>query len=185
MTEIGKPFHAPRQGGNHLLAGATLLAAIFVAVQAWYARSSFVEGEASRRLERKLDICFENFDAAARLDAALRQAVPSMQGQETWPPKVAIEDARHLAQVQRDIVPLLDTLQSGLTKAQVLGGLDKYRAYLAQQMQGLSKQLNDASPAQIMTQDAATKAMLNRLSEFVGAQYSVFTGCRLVAEGEA
>lgn len=170
---------------NFTLAAGTLLAALFVAVQAWYARSSFVEGEASRRLERKLDLCFENFDAAASLDAALRRAVPSMQTQEVWPPKIVIEGASHLLEVQQSIVPLLDALDSGLTKASVLGGLDKYRAYLAQQLQGLSKQLIDVAPAQIIEQDEPTMLMLNRLSEFVGAQYSVFTGCRLIAEGEA
>jgi len=174
-----------RNPSNHLLAGATLLAAMFVAVQAWYARSSFVEGEASRRIERKLDICFDNFDAAARLDSALRKAVPAMQAQEIWPPKIVIEDGKQLIEVKRVIVPLLDQLDSGLTKASVLGGLDKYRGYLAQQMQGLSKQLNDTKPMQIVENDEATLLMLNRLSEFVGAQYSVFTGCRLIAKGDA
>ena len=51
---------------NYTLAAGTLVAALFVAVQAYYARSSYVEGEATRFLERKLDICFENFDAAAQ-----------------------------------------------------------------------------------------------------------------------
>ena len=41
---------------NYTLAAGTLLAAGFVAVQAYYARSSYVEGEATRFLERKLDI---------------------------------------------------------------------------------------------------------------------------------
>ncbi len=170
---------------TYTLAAGTLLAAVFVAVQAYYARSSCVEGEASRLLERKLDICFENFDVAARLDAALRQAVPSMQGQEVWPPKIVIESAAHLTRVQREVVPLLDSLEAGLTKAKVLGGLDKYRAYLAQQLQGLSKRLVDASPEAVAAGDGPTEEMLGRLSEFVGAQYSVFTGCRLVAEGDA
>ena len=70
---------------NFMLAGGTLLAAIFVAIQAYYARSSYVEADATRFLERKLDICFENFDDAARLDAMLRVTVPNMADQDVWP----------------------------------------------------------------------------------------------------
>lgn len=170
---------------NYTLAAGTLLAASFVAVQAWYARSSYVEAEATKFLERELDICFENFDAAARLDAALRQAVPAMQGSEAWPPKVTLATPADLAVLKRDVVPMLDRLDAGLTKAQVLGGLDKYRAYLAQQMRGLSKRILDIAPDRIGPEHDETSQTLARLSDFVGAQYSVFTGCRLIAEGDA
>jgi len=170
---------------NFILAGGTLLAAIFVAVQAFYARSSFVEGEASRFLERKLDICFENFDDAARLDAALRLAVPGMVAQETWPPKVVIDTPASLALVQRDVVPILDALDAGLTKATVLDTLDKHRAYLAQQLRGLSKRLLDLTPAQLSPDNPEAATALRLLSDFLCAQYSVFTGCRLIAEGKA
>ncbi len=170
---------------NYVLAGGTLLAASFVAVQAYYARSSFVEGEATRFLERKLDLCFENFDDAARLDAALRLAVPGMAMQRTWPPRVVVETGAKLAAVQSDVVPALDALEAGLTKARVLGGLDKYRAYLAQQVRGLSKQVMDLTPAALGPENETTTAIFARLSDFLGAQYSVFTGCRLVAEGKA
>lgn len=175
-----------------VLAASTFLAAAFVAVQAFYARTSYVEGEATRFLERKLDICFENFDAAARIDAGLRQAIPGMASADDWPPKVRVESADVLARVKTEIVPLLDRLDAGLTKAQVLGGLDKYRAYLGQELRGLSKQLLDLNPATLAAENnpdnpdhKANAAVFNKLSEFIGAQYAVFTGCRLVAEGKS
>ncbi len=185
MSRPGTDPPPARGSGNYLLAAATLLAALFVAVQAWYARTSFVEASATRLLEKKLDICFDNFDAAAELDAALRLAVPEMMLQETWPPKVVIEDAARLATLQRDVVPKLNALESGLTKASVLGPLDKYRSYLTQQVRGLSKRLMDLRPEQLGPENEETKAVSALLSDFLEAQYSVFTGCRLVAEGEA
>ena len=169
---------------NYILAGGTMLAAIFVAVQAWYARSTFLEGEATRVLERKLDHCFDNFDQAAQLDSALRLASPGMDMQETWPPMVVVKTPQKLAAIQSDVVPKIDALESGLTKASVLGGLDKYRDYLAQQVRGLSKQLLDLNPAQFDPENDETKAVFAKLSDFLGAQYSVFTGCRLIAEGK-
>ena len=169
---------------NYILAGGTLLAASFVAIQAFYARTSYIEGEANRLVEKKLAICFDNFDAAAKIDAQLRRAVPGMAAQP-WPPRVTVEDAAGLARLQRDVVPRLDELEAGLTKATVLGPLDKYRAYLAQQARGLSKRLLDLSPDQIGTDDPEAEAAFALLSEFLGAQYSVFTGCRFVAEGKA
>jgi len=170
---------------NYTLAAGTLLAAAFVAVQAYYARSSYVEGEATRFLERKLDICFENFDAAAKLDATLRNVVPGMRAQDVWPPMIAIETQRDLVRLQDTVAPMLDKLEAGFTKAQVLGGLDKYRAYLAQQLSGLSKRLYDINPGDMTAQIEENNAVLKQLSEFVGGQYSVFTGCRLIARGEA
>ncbi|TNF22010.1 MAG: hypothetical protein EP318_05170 [Rhodobacteraceae bacterium] len=168
-----------------VLAASTFLAATFVAVQAFYARTSYVEGEATRFLERKLDICFENFDTAARIDGALRHTVPGMASEAEWPPKVRVKSPEVLARIKRDIVPLLDGLEAGLTKAQVLGGLDKYRSYLAQQLRGLSKRLMDMNPATLADDNKENAAVFNKLSEFMGAQYSVFTGCRLVAEGKS
>ena len=169
---------------NYILAGGTLLAALFVAIQAFYARTSYVEASQTRFLEKKLDICFENFDAAAALDASLRVAAPEMMMQEVWPPRVEVKDAERLAAVQLRVVPRLDALQAGLTKASVLGDLDKYRAYLAQQLRGLSKRVLDVSPVQVADQSDDTKAVFAALSDFIGAQYSVFTGCRLIAEGK-
>ena len=169
---------------NYMLAGGTLIAALFVAVQAYYARSSYVEADATRFLERKLDICFENFDDAAQLDSMLRATVPGMTEQEVWPPKVRIETPRALAEIQTKVVPLLDKLTAGLTKASVLGGLDKYRQYLSERINGLSKKLLDLRPADLDPENPTTQAIVAQLSDFIGAQYSVFTGCRLIAKGE-
>lgn len=169
---------------NYILAGGTMLAAIFVAVQAWYARSTFLEGEATRVLERKLDLCFDNFDQAAQLDAALRLASPGMDMQDKWPPMVVVETPQQLVVIHSSVVPKVDALESGLTKASVLGGLDKYRDYLAQQVRGLSKQLLDLNPARFDPENEETKVVFAKLSDFLGAQYSVFTGCRLIAEGK-
>lgn len=188
MTDSKDTQLPPRNPSNYLLAGATLLAALFVAVQAWYARNSYVEASATRLLETKLDICFDNFDAAASLDAALRLAVPDMAMQEVWPPKVVIRDPAHLLSIQQEIVPHLNALESGLTKASVFGPLDKYRSYLTQQVRGLSKRVLDLNPDALAPENEDnkdTEAVTAQLSDFLGAQYSVFTGCRLVAEGDA
>ena len=169
---------------NFILACGTLLAALFVAVQAYYARSSYVEADATRFLERKLDICFQNFDTAARLDGMLRSTVPGMMEQERWPPRVQIGSARSLEEVQAKVVPLLDELTAGFTKASVLEGLDKHRVYLTQQVNGLSKQLLDLRPEDLGPENEQTNMILAKLSDFVGAQYAVFTGCRMIARGE-
>ena len=173
-------------GGNMVLAGSTLVAAIFVAVQAFYARNAFVAAQESRLLEKKLELCLENFDAAAALDRALRQAAPGPGIEEHWPPKLMVESEARVSALQRTVVPRLDDFQSGLAKASILGPLDKYRAYLAQKLEGLSKGLLDIPAGQAgqggLTDD--NLAVIAALSEFLGAQYTVFTGCRLVAEGE-
>lgn len=176
-----------RSHSNSLLAGSTLAAAIFVAVQAWYARVQFVEANETRLLEKKLDICFDNFDAAADLDMALRRSAPRMGSSDRWPPRIAITDAASLLALQERVVPRLNVMESGLAKASILGDLDKYRAYLAQQLRGLSKRLLDIVPARIGQDkmDNEIDAVITSLSDFLGAQYSVFTGCRLVAEGKA
>jgi len=176
-----------RLSSNLLLASSTLVAALFVAVQAWYARVAYVEESETRLLQNKLDLCFENFDNAAALDTSLRATTPGMMLDNGWPPRIAVQDAAHLARVQMDVVPRLNALESGLYKASILGELDKYRAYLLQELAGLSKRLLDIVPARI-GQDKMDKeidAVVATLSEFLGAQYSVFTGCRLVAEGKA
>ncbi|MEM9549889.1 MAG: hypothetical protein AAGA05_01870 [Pseudomonadota bacterium] len=179
---------SPRQRNltGAILAASTLVAALFVAVQAWYARVQFVEASETRLLEKKLDLCFENFDSAAALDAALR-AASAGASLDDWPPRVVIQEAAQLRAVQRDVVPRLNALESGLAKASILGDLDKHRAYLAQELRGLSKRLLDIVPARIGQDkmDQEIDAVFKTLSEFLGAQYSVFTGCRLVAEGKA
>lgn len=175
----------PRDPSTIVLAASTLVAALFVAVQAFYARTSFVEASETRFLERKLDICFENFDAAAALDSELRQAVPEMTTQTDWPPKLVLNSPKRLAVFHRNVVPKLDALEAGLTKASVLENLDKYRAYLAQKIRGLSKGLMDVKPSDLTPDNTDTQAVLAALSEFLGAQYQVLTGCRLVAEGKA
>lgn len=185
MTAAPKP-KPERNRSNILLAGSTLVAALFVAVQAFYARVAFVDASETRLLEKKLDICFQNFDAAAALDASLRRSAPGMGLDDVWPPRIELRDASQLRQMQDQVVPQLNALESGLAKASILGELDKYRAFLAQQLLGLSKRLLDIAPARI-GQDAMDKeidAVMASLSDFLGAQYSVFTGCRLVAEGK-
>ena len=167
-----------------MLGSGTLIAAVFVAIQAYYARSSYVEADKTRFLERKLDICFENFDDSARLDAMLRLTVPGMMEQDIWPPRVEITTAKSLADVQSRVVPLLDALTAGFTKASVLEGLDKHRTYLADRLSGLSKQILDLRPADLDPKNDETQEILAKLSDFLGAQYSVFTGCRMIAKGE-
>ena len=184
----GAPAQKPRRvTSNVLLAASTLLAALFVAAQAWYARVAYVEGSKSRLLEKKLDICFENFDSATALDAALRKAAPGAGLDDVWPPQVVVSDAAQLARLQEAVVPRLNGLEAGLAKASILGELDKHRAYLAQELRGLSKRLLEIVPARIGQEnmDKEIDAVFATLSEFLGAQYSVFTGCRLVAEGKA
>lgn len=170
-----------------IFALSTVLATAFVAVQAWYARVAVVEAAQTRLLEDKLAICFDAFDAAAALDATLRQAVPGMVLDQSWPPKITIRDAETLKNLQYDVVPRLNDLQSGLIKASILGDLDKHRAYLVQELNGLPKQLLDLVPTRLGEQKmlSETDEVMATLSEFLGAQYSVLTGCRLVAEGKA
>ena len=174
-------------GSGLLLALSTLVAAVFIAAQAWYARVAFVEASETRLLEGKLDICFENFDQTVALDMALRRIAPGAGIETNWPPRVVIGDADRLARVQDEVVPLLNALQSGLTKASILGSLEKHRAYLAQTLEGLSQRLLSIAPGEIgkPEMDGEIDAVFKTLSEFLGAQYLVFTGCRLVAEGKA
>jgi hypothetical protein len=170
-----------------ILALSTLVAALFVAVQAWYARVAFVETERTRLLEKKLDICFQNFDAAVALDGALRDLSPGFGMHEVWPPKVDVMNAPELVEIQIRVVPMLNAFQSSLAKASILGPLDRFREYLSGEVEGLSGDLQNLSPALLGTPEGTVEidAVLGRLAEFFGAQYSVFEGCRLVAGGEA
>lgn len=171
---------------NSLLAISTLVAALFVAVQAWYARVAFVEASRTRLLEDKLDLCFENFDAAVDLDTTLRAVAPK-SGLDTWPPQVVVRDAETLAEVQLQVVSKLNALEASLSKASILGQLDKHREYLADHVRGLSKRLLDVVPSRVGEQkmDAEVDLIFRHLSEFFGGQYMVFTGCRMVADGTA
>ena len=172
---------------NLILALSTLVAALFVAVQAWYARVAFVEGSETRLLEKKLDICFQNFDAAVALDSELRALSPGIGVDEGWPPKVSVMGGRDLAILQERVVPQLNGLDSSLAKASILGPLDRFRNFLMGRADGLSQRLLMVSPARMgeAKTDAELTNILETLSDFLGAQYSVFEGCRLVAKGEA
>ena len=175
-----------RMPANSLLAISTLVAALFVAVQAWYARVAFVEASRTRLLEDKLDLCFENFDAAVALDTELRAAAPGAGLDDEWPPRIVVRDVDTLMNVQRNVVPALNRLEASLSKASILGTLDKHRGYLADRVQGLSKSLLDINASRIgqADMDAEIDRVFKRLSDFIGAQYLVFTGCRSVADGE-
>jgi len=174
------------RGIGVILALSTLVAALFVAVQAWYARVAYVETERTRLLEKKLDICFQNFDSAVALDQTLREISPGFGANEVWPPKVDIMNAPELVEIQEHVVPMLNGFQSSLAKASILGPLDRFRSYLSDQVDGLSGDVQQLSPAQLGSPDGkeAIDGVLDRLDEFFGAQYSVFEGCRLVAGGE-
>ncbi len=171
---------------NILLAVSTLIAAIFVGAQAWVARVAFVESSETRFLEKKLDICFQNFDAAVALDAELRALTPGIGEDEGWPPRVSVMDGPELVRIQDRVVPLLNSFESSLAKASILGSTDRFRLFLGGQLEGLSQRLLTVSPARLgePEADAELTNILETLSDFLGAQYSVFEGCRLVAEGE-
>ena len=169
------------------LALSTFVAALFVAVQAWYARVAYVEAERNRLLEKKLEICFENFDAAVDLDAVLRELAPGIGMSEVWPPRIESLTAPQLFEIQSRVIPMLNRLQSSLAKASILGMDDRFRIYLSGQLDGLNADLQNLSPAQVEAPDGAqeVEATLKRLSEFFNAQHSVFEGCRLIASGDA
>ena len=176
-----------RPGGSNLvLALSTLVAAIFVGAQAWVARVAFVEGTETRFLEKKLDICFENFEAAIALDAELRALTPGAGEDEQWPPQVSVMDVETLVSIQERVVPLINRLELSLAKATILGPPDRFRAFLADRAEGLSQRLLMVSPARLGNEssDAELAEILDDLSDFLGAQYTVFEGCRLVAAGE-
>lgn len=176
-----------RSGGSNLvLALSTLVAAIFVGAQAWVARVAFVEGTETRFLEKKLDICFENFEAAISLDAELRALTPGSGEDEEWPPQVSVMDAGTLVDIQERVVPLINRFELSLAKATILGEPDRFRAFLADQADGLSQRLLMVSPSRLgnAESDAELSEIFDDLSDFLGAQYTVFEGCRLVAAGE-
>jgi hypothetical protein len=167
------------------LAISSTVATLFLAYQAVLARTTYVEATESRFLEKKMEICFDNFDSAVRLDAALRQADPSILSSDDWPPKVRVRNAADVERLKALVIPRLDELEAGLTKAEVLGGVDVHRQYLAQKLRGLSKSLLDLRAGYVLENVSTEgRAILDDLSEFIGAQYPVFTGCRMVALGE-
>jgi hypothetical protein len=171
---------------NTILAISTLVATIFVALQAWYARVAYVSAAETRLLEDKLDLCFDNFDAAAALDAELRSLTPGSGADEEWPPRIDVMSGAHLAALHNQIVPLLNRLETSLAKASILGEPDRFRLFLTGQIKGLAPRLMALSPARIGEPEtnAELDEILTTLSDFLGAQYAVFEGCRLVAEGD-
>lgn len=169
-----------------ILALSTLLAAFFVALQAWYARVAYVEASETRLLGDKLDLCFDNYDAAIALDGALRALTPGVGVDEDWPPRVTAMSGPELAHLRNEVVPLITRLETSLAKARVLGMPDRFRTFLAGRLDGLAQRLMSLSPARVgePATDAELDEILKILSDFLGAQYAVFEGCRLVAEGE-
>ena len=176
-------LNAPKSTGV-LLIISTLVAAMFVAVQALYARVAYVEVSETRLLESKLDACFDNFDAAQSLDTALRVIGPGAGNVDDWPPKVVVSNASQVAAIKVNIVPMLNALEGGLMKASILGPLDKERSYLMQHLGGLSERLLKVDPTKIGddAMDRKVGSVFTELSEFLGAQYLVIAGCRLLAE---
>ena len=174
------------QLSNLILALSTLFATVFVALQAWYARGELVAVNETRLLERKLDVCFEAFDQAVMLDSALRAQTSGRGVDLDWPPRISVMDARHLADLQAAVIPHLDQLEASLTKAAVLGDLDRFRQFLLGEIDGLSARLSLVSPARLGQEqtDDEVAAIFDALSEFLSAQYGVLEGCRLVAKGE-
>lgn len=166
------------------IALSTVAAAVFVAIQAWYARVQVVEASSTRLLEKELDICFESFDAAAALDTELKALARQGMHKETWPPSVMAASAGELLKFQRTVPQLLVGLETGLMKADVLGGLDKNRSYLLQHISGLGEQLSSLNPslANQAEPDPEVKGVFASLSEFIGAQYLVYEGCKTVAQ---
>lgn len=171
---------------NLILSLSTLVATVFVALQAWYARVQLVDASETRLLERKLDVCFDAFDSAVALDAALR-AQSSGRGTDTeWPPRIAIQTGPELVAFQIAVIPHMDQLEADLTKAGVLSPLDRFRLYLLGEIKGLSARLSQISPARMgeVETDTELEAIFDALSNFLSAQYAVLEGCRLVAKGD-
>ena len=166
------------------IALSTVAAAVFVAIQAWYARVQVVEASETRLLEKELDICFNSFDAAAALDTELKALAREGMHPEVWPPEVMVSGEAELVTFQRTVPQLLTALETGLMKADVLGGLDRHRAYLLQQISGLAERLSSLNPslANAADPDPEVKSVFASLSEFIGAQYLVYEGCKTVAQ---
>ena len=165
-----------RLKSNVILALSTLVAAIFVAVQAWYARVAFVEEMEARFREKQLELCFESFDAAAALDAELR--IFSV-GNE-WPPRVTSMSEVDFRRIQRDIVPRLNTLEASLAKAALHAPLDKFRGFLFDRLEGISERISSVSYQGMANEvdSAEFEVIIGSLDDFLGAQYPVFEGCR-------
>jgi hypothetical protein len=168
---------------NLWVAASTLIAAAFVAVQAWYARVAFVEASASRLLENKLDACFDSYDAAAALDAELRAVSGDPDDPERWPPTVVPQSRAQALVVQDRVVPAVERLDALLMKSSILGPLGTERAYLLQNVTGLGERLRAIDPGRVVrnTQDGEVLSAFASLSELIGAQHLVLLGCRDVA----
>lgn len=169
---------------NFWVAFSTLLAAIFVALQTWYARVAFVDASETRLLQTRLDTCFENFDAATRLDQELRELAREGAHPEVWPPMIMADTETELRRYQERVPPLLASLENGLMKASIFGALDAPRSYLSQHIAGLGERLVTLDPAAAARPEAQAqvRSLFATLSEFIGAQYLVFEGCKTVAQ---
>ena len=180
-TEIGGKWMG---SATFWIALSTVFAAVFVAIQAWYARVQVVEAAETRLLEKELDICFANFDAAGALDAELRVLAREGMHPDVWPPKVMAGTAEELVAFQTRVPPLLSTLENGLMKAAIVGRLDDHRSFLMQKIAGLGERLSSLNPslAETAQPDPEVKSVFASLSEFVGAQYLVYEGCKTVAQ---
>ncbi|RYH12356.1 hypothetical protein [Tropicimonas sp. IMCC6043] len=180
-TEIGLKWFG---SATFWIAVSTVAAAIFVAIQAWYARVQVVEAANTRLLERELDFCLETFDEAEALDAELKSLAREGMHPEIWPPKAMASSAAELLEYQRRVPPLLGALENGLMKGAILRPLDDHRAYLAQQIEGLGEALASLNPvlADKAEPNAQVTNVFTALSEFIGAQYLVFEGCKTVAQ---
>lgn len=174
-----------RTAGQIVLVFSTLLAAIFVAVQAFYARTALVNAQSNRLLESRVAACFDNFDAAVALDSELRLLAPGANSEANWPPMLVIASPDQVLALQRRVLPLLDALEASLVKASILGPLDRYRAYLSGRINGLGPRLLMLDPQSIAAPQmhGEAVAVLARLSDFLGAQYQISEGCRTIAGG--
>jgi hypothetical protein len=180
-TEIGGKWIG---SATFWIAISTVFAAVFVAIQAWYARVQVVEASETRLLERELDICFGSFDAAGALDTELKALAREGMQPEVWPPQVMARSAAEMVKFQNSVPPLLSALENGLMKAAIVGPLDDHRAFLMQKISGLGEKLSSLNPSMAAQAqpDPEVKLVFASLSEFVGAQYLVYEGCKTVAQ---
>ena len=161
---------------NVILALSTLVAAIFVAVQAWYARVAFVEEMDARFREKQLELCFDAFDAAATLDAELRLFTTG----DEWPPKVESIGELEFRRIQQEVVPKLNALEASLAKAALHAPLDKFRGFLFERLEGISERISSVTYQSMSDSSGAAEfeEVIASLNDFLGAQYPVFEGCR-------
>ncbi|MGB0658901.1 MAG: hypothetical protein ACPGNV_01890 [Mangrovicoccus sp.] len=177
-------MRVPMLTPNFWVAASTLLAALFVAVQAWYARVAFVEASSTRLLQARLDACFDNYDAASALDAELRSISGDPDAPEAWPARVVPLSPAQGVVVHNQILPAVERLEASLMKSSILGPLGKERDYLLQHISGLGQRIRLIPPSQITRQseNSDLRAVFASLSEFIGAQHLILLGCRKVTE---